>query len=290
MPDPLIGELSGEIGDLGHSILVIAMLLTAVGTLSMAFVELAKTVLRLQMRYHHWSIQHWTCAQPRHLGILTRALLDYRPFKRSQPFMETPILSELILLATGGHDEGNALFDQPIEKMMGQIQAAVNVAMDFPDDYPKLYEFITKVPLDYQMLSTQTMIRVGHALNDQHQSDYELWRAGAQNLHNARMRPANATVLTDAQHAQAQEAAKARTRLNNLVARKLDSFQNETRYLWERLNQWFATALCTGLFAWMLHVVTSSNNPVFYLLAIPAGIAAPFAKDVTTSLVSFGRK
>ena len=131
----------------------------------------------------------------------------------------------------------------------------------------------------------------GLAVHPESPSDAALWRDGARKVHLVRVRPADRTITPQDEQA-AQEAAKARTRLNNLVARRLDAFQNETRYFWDRLNQWFATALCIGLFAWALNSVSGGSLTTLNLLliAIPSGVAAPFAKDVTTALSSFGKK
>jgi hypothetical protein len=304
--DALIKLLQSQTANVGSNILAIAALLAAVGTLAMATLELIKTIFRLQMRYHRWTVQCWTMEIDRHIDRLMAAALTYRPLVRQRPFQQgNTQLSELILLAAGGHDFANALFDQSVEKMLGQIQAAVNVAMDFPEDYPTLYEFIVKVPKNYGPLSVPAAARAGNQGDGEGRpsfvpspekksppSDAAMWRDAAKRFQDARTRAAEIafSAQSAAEALSIQEAAKARTRLNNLIARKLDSFQNETRYLWERLNQWFATALCTGIFAWLLVSALQFNVLLAILVAIPAGIAAPFAKDVTTALASFAKK
>src|SRR3989304_5358600 len=45
--------------------------------------------------------------------------------------------------AAGGAGGARALYDQPGEKLLGQMQAAVNVALDFPGVFPAFYGFLT---------------------------------------------------------------------------------------------------------------------------------------------------
>jgi hypothetical protein len=275
-----------KVGDVvngqGGRVLGYALTLAAVGTLAMALVEITKSVLRLQLRYNRWSVQRWTRGAPRALWKLMAALPSFRATTPSRAFDDAnATLSELLLLSAGGHDEANALFDQPVEKMMGQIQAAVNVAMDFPQEYPHLYGFITKIPNDYWLHG---------AANNTSQDDVR-WAQGMDKVHRIRTSPPQSAPLDPATLSEAQASAQARARLNNLVARRLDAFQNETQYFWMRLNQWAATILGTVIFAIALHTADDSLSwIVLILLSIPAGVVAPFAKQLSTSLMSFGGK
>jgi hypothetical protein len=279
---PELAEVGKAVDGQGSKILGYALTLAAVGTLAMALVEIAKSVLRLQLRYNRWSVQRWTRGDPRALWRLMAALPGFRPTTPSRAFDDSnSTLSELLLLSAGGHDEANALYDQPVEKMMGQIQAAVNVAMDFPQEYPHLYTFITKIPEDYW----------AHGAARNTGQDDVRWAQGVDKVHRIRTLPPQSAPLDPATVSEAQASAQARARLNNLVARRLDAFQNETQYFWMRLNQWAATILGTLIFAIALHAANDSLSwIVLILLSIPAGVVAPFSKQLATSLMSFGGK
>ena len=237
---------------------------------------------------------------PRTFGKLLRAVGSWRPFKDVSAYTnkaDSQVLSELLLLAAGGHDYANALYDQPIEKMMAQIQSAANVALEFPNEYPALYAFLTHAELARAVLSEPARATVSGALNDRGEavrlSDAKSWQQGVevvrsmQSMRLARIEPHADTA------ADAEAAGKARSRLNNLVARKLDAFQNETRYFWDRLNQWVSSITCTALlfvFSMQLPTTETPLTAIKIIFLLFGGIAAPFAKDVVTALASFGKK
>ena len=102
------------------NIVAYAALLAAIATVTMALLELVKAALRLRLSYHRRMIREWIGEGKRY--------------------------EELLILTVAGVDSAGALFDQPTDRMMGQIQSATNVVMDFPMLYPELYEFLTGEP------------------------------------------------------------------------------------------------------------------------------------------------
>ena len=279
-----------------------AIYLAAVATLSMAAIELLKTTGRLRMRYHRWSTWGWTANEPRTVAKLFRAVGSWRPFKDVSAYTnkaDSQILSELLLLAAGGHDYANALYDQPIEKMMAQIQSAANVALEFPNEYPALYAFLTHANIVGSVLSAPARATVSANPKDLDEggqvSDARSWKRGVdavRSMQNMRV-TRTGSQPDDVKAADAEAAGKARSRLNNLVARKLDAFQNETRYFWDRLNQWVSSIMCTVLlfvFSSQLATILAPLTGINIIFLLFGGIAAPFAKDVVTALASFGKK
>ena len=119
--DPL-GTASVALQKLVDSILGYAVLLAAVATVTMALLDLVKAlpVLTVRLRYHRARVAKW-------IG-------------------DSTALNDLLILSVSGVESADALYDQPTDKMMGQIQSAANVAVDFPDLYPRIYDFLTKVP------------------------------------------------------------------------------------------------------------------------------------------------
>jgi hypothetical protein len=229
-----------------NSTLDYALLLAAIGTLSMAFIELVKGLTAFRRRFHQRELSRW---MPDH---------DCR--------------SELLVLAAGGVQNADVLFDQPTERMLGQIQAAANLSLEYPDRYQHVYKFFSKE--DLQMTSLQAS---GLA------SDSELWA-------NFATRMARKGFMADEaqQETESRAAQQARVRLGNLIARRLDMYQNRTQYRWARLNQLFSIIIGATLTAYALANTNKVDSPkdllALVLLSLLAGMLAPFAKDVVAAI------
>lgn len=219
-----------------------ALLLAAIGTLSMAFIEVIKGLFALRRKFHRQQVGRWVCdASARH---------------------------ELLVLATGGEAYADVLFDLPTERMMGQIQAAANLSLDFPDRYPHVYAFFTREDLTVEPSSGEAAM-----------SDSKRWEGYAKTAAKTGVHGADAD---------SRAAQQARVRLGNLIARRLDTFQSRTQYLWARYNQFAAIAVGAGLSVFALNQGTKFDSPSDYFLLIGlsllAGMLAPFAKDVVSAL------
>lgn len=91
---------------LSDQILDVALILAAVATISMALLELLKVIVRARPVFHRRRVLTW---------------------------VDSPTTyDELMMLAVGGGGTANALFDQPTDKMMGQIQSARTPRSTFP--------------------------------------------------------------------------------------------------------------------------------------------------------------
>jgi hypothetical protein len=236
-----LSSMAQQLDVVAGQILDYALLLAAIGTVTMALLELIKALARWRKHFHRRQIEKW---------LATAAA-------RNAPH------EQLLLLAAGGSENADALYDQPTGKLMGQIQAAANVALDFPERYKSFYDFITTAPR-----------------GDDGGRDQRLWRE----FSTARMsgRPRRASAADDAE---ARAATQARARLGNLVARKLDALQNAVEYKWARYNQ--AVSIVGG--AALLAVIFLRAKPdvsvdLMVLLSITGGMVAPFAKDVVSAL------
>ncbi|MFA6901720.1 MAG: hypothetical protein WC236_01420 [Gallionellaceae bacterium] len=223
-----------------------ALLLAAIGTLSMAFTELIKGVTSFRCRFHRREFARW--------------MIDFNCRR------------ELMVLAAGGEQNANVLFDQPTERMMGQIQAAANMALDYPDRYPHTYKFFSQEDLQMMSLQPGGLPR-----------DSELWERFATSMAHGGPRAIEAQ-----QESESRTAQQARVRIGNLIARRLDMFQNRTLYRWERINQIFSIVVGSGLSAYALLSVTRSESAndfiVLVLMSFTAGMLAPFAKDVVSAI------
>lgn len=246
MPDT--ATVASVIDRIAASTLNYALLLAAIGALSMAFIELVKGVTGLRRMFHRGQFNGW--------------------------MPDAAARRETLILAAGGERYANVLFEQPIERMLGQIQAAANLALDFPDRYPNAYAFFASEDLEMKMA-----LKAAHA-----RSDSELWADFA-----ARTARAGMAVKAGArQEEDARAAQQARVRLGNLIARRLDAFQNRTLYRWARGNQFAAIATGAALTAYVLTRDKDIKGPedVIALVGVSllAGMVAPVAKDVVSAI------
>ena len=226
------------------NILNYALLLAAIGTIAMALLELVKSVTFWRRHFQRRRIERWLAGAP-----------DAHAAQQ-----------QLLLLAAGGPDNAAVLYDQPTAKLMGQIQAAANVALDFPSKYRSFYEFIATAPQARELRDTG--------------DDAKLWRQFSEERMEGRPRKASA-----ADDVQARGAAQARARLGNLVSRKLDVLQNQIEFGWARLNQLWSVAGGGALLAWiLLHQTPQLRLELVVLLSVLGGLVAPFAKDVVSAL------
>ncbi|TXI35993.1 MAG: hypothetical protein E6Q59_10105 [Nitrosomonas sp.] len=242
--DKVIDILSKSSESLGTAMLAYAAALAAIGTIVMAVLELLKAVLRLRYLFHHLQVGKWIGTNPE-------------------------LQKEFMALTTGDYGSKSALFDQPIEKLMAQVQAGANIAMDFPDRYPKFYTFLTR---QFDLGRTK---------------DAELWINYASGLRKDTS-PGELPSASD----EDREAGKARARLQNVAARKLDAFQTETEYRWARTNQFVSIAMGSALIYYLLmDSSTGQTLPLtsIVIVALLGGMAAPVAKDMVATLSSFRR-
>jgi hypothetical protein len=227
------------------NILAYAVLLAAIATIAMALLELLKAVSRVRLLYHRWMIKRWS--------------------EQAYP--------ELLLLTVTEVDSAGALFDQPTDKMMGQVQSAANVALDFPEIYPTLYAFLTRTPA-----SVAARRETGVGESSGKAEDAQVWRQYSRTLDNDRRSDES---LPEG----AQAAMRARARLDHFVTRKLDAFQTRTEYIWARSNQLVATIGCGVLIYYVLDASRLELTPTqFFFLIVFGAMLAPFAKDVVTAL------
>lgn len=242
--DPMLDlpALTKTIEGISGRILDYALVLAAVGTITVALIELIKVVTRGRLLFHRSMIDRWIEGND-------------------------AVRLELLVLAAGGAENASALYDQPSEKMLGQIQAAANVALDFPQVYPDFYALLTR----------------GSATVDAN-ADHERWRRFAPRM--AQGIPTEPTAKAQFE-ADARDSTQARARLGNLVTRKLDALQTRIDYVWARLNQTVAV-VCGALLLYVALPAVVNSSPVpattRWLMAVIGGLIAPFAKDVVNKL------
>jgi hypothetical protein len=246
MPE-IINDLPTVIEGFSGKILSYALVLAAVATITMTFLELIKVLLNLRLQYHRRKIKDW---------------LD-----------DNKCLEELLILTVAGVDSAGALFDQPTDKMLGQIQAATTIAIDFPAVYPKFYSFLTEMPSS--KAAAEETGGSGKSSTESQPTDSEVWRNFITQVNNTGQATVEDKVL--------QNATRARARIDHFVARKLDAFQTGTEYNWARFNQYLSVVLSAIVLTGLLLHMQFNLLPAL-VLAFFGGMMAPLAKDVVSAL------
>lgn len=244
MPNTIPAGLPNQIESLSTQVLSYALPLAAIATITMALLEMIKALTRARMFYHRGTIRRWISGDA---------------------------YADLIFLTVSDAKSENALFDQQTEKMMGQIQSAATVALDFPQVYPSLYRFLTEPGV----VPRGTSADEAGATSQRH-ADVKTWLEYAPKLEKDRPQDQR-----DQLPGGGQAAMRARARLDHSVTRKLDALQIRTLYLWARANQ-LVSVVGSGVL--ILALLDDPDPARKIVLAAAGGMVAPFAKDVVTAL------
>src|ERR1700680_2269896 len=236
----------------GHNWWYYAAAIAAVSALSMGLLEFFKAVLDARRWYQEQHLRSWVHGQA---------------------------FEDLVFLAIGDWKSLDALCSQPIEKMMGEIQSGANIALDSPDRFPALYDFLTHTDL-YEAKDVR-----GLEASDADRA------ARDRELHRRRVsfRPTQVRTIDAPPDPESIDAAKARIRLANLVSRKLDAFQLRTQYYWDRGNQLAAITISVAI-VFMALTQNSGLDGGKLALGLVSGLVAPFVKDLATNLAQFATK
>jgi len=239
----MANELLQAVKQWADSVGPYALVLASVATIVMALVELAKAVTNVRSYFHR---------------------------QRVTDFLGGTAKGELVTLTTGGTAVEAALFNQPTDKMMGQLSAAAKLALDFPQSYPNLYE----------------------ALTGKGNAEATAWADYVKALANpATTKDASGVVqLVDPPEDQQRQATRARAHIDQLVTRKLDAFQLRTEFVWARGNQIAAVAGAAAFLACLLLPVWGKHPVTYVFMCITGGLISPVAKDVVTALSSLRTK
>ena len=267
-----IGTVANALETMTSGMAGIAVLVAGIGALSMAVIEAVKAMLPLRAKFHHDEIERWlkgehASADMRLMGVGFDEL----------PSADKPAsaFTELMHLAIGGTSYQTALFEQPVEKMFGEIQAAVNIALDFPDTAPSLYEFLTHEP------GTERNGAARVASKGARMTDQDRWSDFAQQLNAGRV---DLKTSDSTKKQQYLEANQARQRLDNLVRRRLDALQTRIGYRWGRYNQFAAFIVAVAFSVAALVQVPKLSALSIAVLSVAAGFLAPPAKDLAAAL------
>jgi hypothetical protein len=234
-------------------------LLAGVGTLAMALVEGFKGLYPMRARFHLRQISAWIEGKGKGFTSITTPDFIGPPPGAADAHLA---MEQLLDLAIGGPPYAKALFEQPSEKMFGQIQSAVNLTLEFPERYPDFYAFLTSDALPRNDLRSTAI-------------DADLWKQFTGVAHGPDATRLGSDVVA--------AANQARVRLEHLVARRVDALQIRVGHDWARLNQKLSVTLGFAILAYGLYWAKVDVGTAL-LYAVPGGFLAPIAKDLVGAL------
>ena len=218
--------------------------LAAVGVIAMALVELLKAVFFLRFVYHNLRFRYW---------------LNNQCKKFATKFPDDPApdadtaLKQLVELATGG--DAMSLFNLKADRFAGQLNAAVQVMLAYPDGYSH--------PIKAMAVAAS-------------KSDLDIFLS---------------PQASDADQEAKRAYSDSRTRISNIIQRNLDALQIKFSGLWELLMQFGAIVISFILILIVLQFPT--KNPALTALgshfswvvfAVIGGMIAPVASNLVSAL------
>ena len=269
LPDKILQT----VGSMSDFILQYALALAATSVLAMALLEAWKSVFKTRERFHMRQLYQWISQAP----VPAATSQDATPGPGG---LHDQVYRQLVLLTTGQDLDAryaldrirgdrfellpsNALFALELERMLGQMQEAADIALSNPTVYPQLYRFLTQGASE---------------------DDISSWQQESTRV-----------PEEDSENRQAmKQRVDAFSRLNKLVKRRLDSLQITMKYQWARRNQAWSIALGGALlFVSLAYIEISASawaliNPLTWLrifvASLVGGILAPVAKDLVVAL------
>ncbi|MDR3412076.1 MAG: hypothetical protein P4L87_14230 [Formivibrio sp.] len=247
--------------------------LALAGTTSMALVQVLKTFG--QTLFQRFALFQWLA-------------LGANPFASRR---SNPLLQEMLFLAIGQRKHLNVLCGQDLPKMMGQLQAASKMALDNPDKYPHVYRFL--VATDIDAVAGATTLREEDATAWRESVIRRSLRRGLAPAATQVVEPAITQVLVPAATQGPQNDAEVRSRIANLVSRKLDGFQLRTDFWWQTTCQVSAIVISIVLCVVALDqqgATTTISWGDKLVVGFFGGLLAPFIKDLSATVTSLASK
>ena len=232
--------------------------LVAAGTLSMAILDVFKNFTPIRRWFQTGWIGRWIDKRAQQFNGELSAL----PSKPIAPIETDQTIAQLVELSTGS--EHRAFYDLPSEQLVAQMNAAAQVAFDYPSRYASVLAALSQGADIKDVLLT-----LG---------------ASTANLPPGAPEPA-ADPAGDA--SLQQEIANARNRVGNRIQRNLDGAQIALGNRWQLYMQLSAIVIAIVLLETSV-LASSSGDLGAAVLAIPIGIAggyfAPVARDLVVAL------
>jgi hypothetical protein len=244
--------------------LIVALMFSAA---AMSVVEVTKAVIPFRKWFHEKQVRKWLDSDDEAIKELHR-----------------------IVAACGGTDASRELYDEKTAKLMAQIQVATTTALDFPNEYPRLYLLLTKDSAK----SLEERRGQGAEVSDNpvsakqlYSEDHEIWQQHAETFSFAK-----GTEPPTEPEKLVQRAAQARARLGTFVERKLDGLQNRLERTWRLRNQLVAIGIsfimleAIFFYKQSWHLWFHYKNWLAHAFSLAGGLPAPLMKDLYVALCS----
>jgi hypothetical protein len=236
-----------------HSVMLwicnVAIPLAGVALLSMALIQTAKNMFPLRRWFQSSHVERWLKNRDAKGANLPAAKKD------------------LVHVTTAG--DAKALYALPIEQLCGQINAATQVILDYPERHSNLLQCLASEsdPNDVALVNSPPVAR-----------------AAIRTL--MREKPDD---LTPNQRDQIDEFVAARNRISHQMQRAVDSLQISIGFRWKFWMQLIAILLSAALAAAGLavsgHPLTSLRAIGYIILAaIFSGFLAPVTRDLVAAV------
>jgi hypothetical protein len=217
----------------------------AVGTITMALIQTAKDLFPLRRLFQRGRVLEW----------LAEGAVDAKT-KFGGDVSAGTAERDLIHLATD--DDSSALYDLPIEQLCGQLNAAAQLALDYPN-------------LHFDLLAVTAS---GAAAED------------LQALRTPPPLPAKAGDMTPELLAAKTSYTDARNRVSHQVQRAIDALQISVGFRWKwslQIASFVLSALIAGIADWIYGTPPRSLVNIL-ITALLAGFLAPVARDLMAAL------
>lgn len=243
---------------LTHLTAFLILPLVGIAALSMAILQTAKNILPLRRWFQSNRVDRWLAARSRTGSAASApAAIDAAQAK-----------ADLVRLTTAG--EASTLFALPIEQLCGQINAASQIILDYPDRHWDLLCCLA---------------------NQSHPKDLATIHPPdpATQLSRRALLRKPAVTLTEDEHNQVDELVAARNRVSHHVQRSVDALQISLGFRWKFWMQLVAILLSAGLAVLALVVagypLSSARAVGFVILAAAfSGVFAAVARDLIAAI------
>lgn len=242
------GEITKFVEAIGDSATPFLGTMAAVGVLSMALIQTVKDIFPLRKWFHRWKLKRWLDMK----ADVVKATCHERPHVDQA-------MEDIIRLATAG--DSDAFYELDIEQLCGQMNAAAQAVLDYPERHPDLLKCMAAM-------------------------------ADADDIEEL-LKPSSPQT---ANQPKSQNQVDARARVIHQVQRAIDGFQISAGYRWKWLLQgasFLVSFVITVVAVQMWHSRAIVDSTVkseeiswagVFFIGLAAGFLAPVARDLLASL------
>jgi hypothetical protein len=223
--------------------------ISAAGTLAMAVLQLIKDLTPVRRIYQRNWMRKWIAQHARYFN----GAFDAFNIRKGKVPAASPAKAEFLLieLATGGDEQ--AFYELAIEQMVAQMNAAVQITLDYPAKYRDLLVVVSD----------------GADISD-------IATVVNQSPEGPGTRRAEPT----------KQYLEARMRVGHRIQRNLDAVQIALGSRWQFWMQTTAVLLSILVLEAAVLAVSGASSPTALLLAIPVGILGGYLAPVVRDLVA----